>query len=78
MARGGDRLFRVPDEPLRAPEGAGDVEAMIEVAEILGSLERLLERGARKPQRGRQPLELALVHAHASDGATAHGHMLGA
>ena len=47
----GDGLFRVPDEPLRTAEGARHVEAVVEVAEILGGLERLLERGGRKPQR---------------------------
>jgi len=64
LARRGDRLFAVPDEPLRTAEGARHVEAMIEVAEVLGCLERLFERGARESQRRGETLELPLIDGH--------------
>src|SRR5206468_421914 len=38
------RLQRVGDEALGAAEGARDVEAAVEAAEVLRRLERLLER----------------------------------
>ena len=62
------RLVRVLNEALRTPDGAGDVEAMVEIAEILRRFERFLERGFRKAQRGAQPLELTLI-----DFARCHG-----
>jgi len=50
-ARGSD--FSMPGHtfPLRAAEGAGHVEAMVEVPEVLGRLERLFERRAGEPER---------------------------
>src|SRR5437016_625310 len=64
LARRGDRLFGIPDEPLRAAKGARHIEAMIEVAEVLRRLQRFLERGAREAQRGRKALELTLIDGH--------------
>ena len=55
------RLVRILNESLRTPDGAGDVEAMVEVAEILRRFERFLERGLREAQGGAQPFELALI-----------------
>ncbi len=61
VTRGVDRLERVSDEALRAADGTRHVEASIEAAEILRSLERLFERGLREPKRGPEPLELSRV-----------------
>ena len=61
LPRGVDRLERVPDEALRAGERARDIEAPVEAAEVLGGLERLLERGLREAQRRCEPLKLARV-----------------
>ena len=55
------RLVRVLNESLRTPDGAGDVEAMVEIAEILRRFERFLERGFREAQGGAEPLELTLI-----------------
>jgi len=55
------RLVRVLNEALRAADGAWDVEAMVEIAKILRSFERFLERGFGQAQRGAQPLELTLI-----------------
>ena len=55
------RFVRVLHQTLRAGDGARDVEAAIEAAEVLRGLERLLERGFREAQRRPQPFELAGV-----------------
>jgi len=55
------RLVRVLNEALRTADGAWDVEAMVEIAEILSGFKRFLERGFRQAQRGAQPLELTLI-----------------
>lgn len=46
---------------MRATDRARHVEAPVEVPEILGGLERLLERGLGKTQRGPKTLELTLI-----------------
>jgi phosphate uptake regulator len=56
-----DRLERVADEALRAAERARDVEPPVEATEVLGGLERLLERRLRQAQRRCEPFELARV-----------------
>jgi len=61
LARGVHGLVRVLHQPLRAADGAWDVEALVEVAEILRGLERLLEGGLRETQGRPQPFELAGV-----------------
>ena len=66
LARGVHGLERVTDETLRATDRARHVETTIEAAEILSSLERLLESGLREPKCGPEPLELSgvdLCHA---------------
>ena len=60
-AGGLHRLIRVLDQALRARDRAWDVETAVEVAEVLGRLERLLERRLREAQRRAEPLELAGV-----------------
>ena len=54
-------LVRVLNEALGAADGTRNVETMVEIAEILRSLERFLERGFRETQCGAQPLELTLI-----------------
>ena len=54
-------LERVADKALRAADRARHVEAPVEAAEILRSLEGLLERRLREPKRGPEPLELSGV-----------------
>src|SRR5439155_4035636 len=61
LTRSVDRLVRVLHEPLRAGERAWDVEAPIEVTQVLGRLECFFKRGLGQPQRRSQPLELARV-----------------
>ena len=61
LARRVHRLVGVLHEALRTADGARDIEAMVEIAEILRGFERFLERGFRKAQRGAQPLELSLI-----------------
>ena len=61
LPRGVDRFERISDQALRAAERARDIEAPVEAAEVLGGLERLLERGLREAQRRCEPLELASV-----------------
>jgi hypothetical protein len=56
-----DGFVRVLHESLRAADRARDIEALVEVAEILRGLERLLERGLRETQGRPQPFELAGV-----------------
>jgi len=60
-----DSLLRVPDEPLSAAERSRHIEAVVEVAEVLGRFEGLFERRAREPERRGEPLELALIDGHA-------------
>ena len=55
------RLERVADETLRAADRTRHVETAVEVTQVLGGLERLLERGLREAQRGPQTLELARI-----------------
>jgi len=52
-------LERVPDEALRAAESTRHIEAAVKASEVLRGLERFLERGFGKAERGREPLELA-------------------
>jgi len=54
-------LVRVLNEALRTADGTRNVEAMVEIAEILRRFERFLERGLRETQCGAQPLELTLI-----------------
>lgn len=61
LAGGLDRLVRVLHEPLGSTDGARDVKAAVEVAEILRGLERLFERGLREAQGRAESLELALI-----------------
>ncbi len=61
LPRGVDRLVRVLDQALSSADGAWDIEAIVEVSEILRRFECLLERGLSEAQRGAQPLELALI-----------------
>jgi hypothetical protein len=61
LARRVNRLVRVLNETLGTADGARDVEAMVEIAEILGCFECFLESGFRQTQRGAQPLELTLI-----------------
>ena len=56
-----DRLIGVLYEPLRAADGARDVVATVEIAEILRCFERFLERGLREAQGGAEPFELTLI-----------------
>jgi len=60
-ARRADGVLRVLHETLRACERARHVEAPVEAAEILGRLERFLERGFGETQGGREAFELARV-----------------
>ena len=55
------RLVRVLNEPLRTADSSRDIEAMVEIAEILRCFERFLERRFGEAQRGAQPLELTLI-----------------
>lgn len=59
FARGVDGLVRVLDQPLGAGDGPWHVEAMVEVSEVLGGLERFLQRRFREAQCRAEPLELA-------------------
>ena len=61
LAGGVHRLVRVLNEALRTADGAWDVEAMVEITQILRRLECFLERGFRKTQGRAQPLELTLI-----------------
>ena len=61
LARSIDGFERVPDKALRAANGTGDVEAPIEVSEILGRFEGLLERRLREAERRCESFELARV-----------------
>ena len=61
-----DRLVRVLDQALRATDGARDVEATVEIAEILRGFERLLERGLREAQGGAESFELTLIDLSAA------------
>src|SRR2546428_13290272 len=56
-----NRLERVADEALRAPDGARDVEAPIEVSEVLRSFEGFLEGGLGEAERRCESFELARV-----------------
>lgn len=58
------RLVRVLHEPLRARDGAWDVEAPVEVPQVLGGIERLLERGFSEAQRRTETFELAGIDGH--------------
>jgi hypothetical protein len=62
LSRGLDRFVRVLHQALRAADRARDVEATVEVPEVLRSLERLLESRLREAQRGSESLEFALVY----------------
>lgn len=61
LSRRLDRFVRVLHQALRAADGARDVEAPVEVAEILRSLEGFLERRLREAQGGAKPLKLTLI-----------------
>ena len=56
-----DRLIGVLDEALGSADGARDVEAMVEIPQVLRGFKGFLERGFREAQRGAQPLELTLI-----------------
>ena len=59
LSRRVHRLQRVPDESLRTADRTRNVEPAVEAAEVLRSLERLLERGLRETQGRPESLELA-------------------
>ena len=61
LSRGVDRLIRVLDQALGPADRARDVEATIEVPEVLRGLESLLERGLREAQRRPESLKLAVI-----------------
>src|SRR6266545_4740513 len=61
LSRRLDRLVGVLNETLGSADGARDIEAAVEVAQILGRFERLLERRFREAQGRAEPLELALI-----------------
>ena len=58
LSGGLDGIQRIADETLRAAERSRHVKAVVEAAEILGCLERLLSRGLREAKRGPKTLEL--------------------
>src|SRR3954452_11183957 len=58
----GHRFVRVLHEPLRPTDRARHVEASVEVAEVLGRLERFLERRLRETQCRGEALELTRVY----------------
>ena len=61
LARRVHRFIRVLDQTLGSADRARDVEAAVEIPEILRGLERFLERGLREAQGRAQSLELALI-----------------
>jgi hypothetical protein len=58
-------------EALSAADGARDVVATVEIAEILRCFERFLERGLREAQGGAEPFELTLINFSRSHGPDA-------
>jgi len=56
-----DRLVRVLHEPLCPTDRARDIEALVEVAEVLRGLESFFECGLRETQGRSEPLELARI-----------------
>ncbi len=61
LSRRVDRLVGVLHETLGSADRARDIEATVEVAEVLRRLECFLERGLRKAQSRAESLELALI-----------------
>ena len=61
LTRRVDRLVRVLDQALSATDRARDVEAVVEVPQVLRGFERFFERGFGEAQGGAKSLELTLV-----------------
>jgi hypothetical protein len=56
-----DRLVGVLHQTLCSADRARDIEAAVEIPEILRGFESLLERGFREAQGGAESLELTLI-----------------
>ena len=56
-----DRLVRVLHQALSAADRPWDVEAMVEVPEVLRGFERFFERGLSEAQCGAESFELTLI-----------------
>src|SRR5438874_11463460 len=61
LTRGVHGFERVADEALGSADRARNIEAPIEVSEILRGLERLLKRGLGKPERRSEALQLPRI-----------------
>jgi hypothetical protein len=61
LSRRFDRLVGVLHQTLGSADRARDVEAAVEIPQVLRGFERLLKRGLRETQGGAESLELTLI-----------------
>jgi hypothetical protein len=61
LSRRLDRLVGVLHQTLGSADRARDVEAAVEIPQVLRGFERLLKRGLRETQGGAESLELTLI-----------------